>query len=35
MNLPTGATIVMTNFLLFLTAFAFRVARQRYQAAKS
>jgi zinc transport system permease protein len=35
MNLPTGAMIVMTNFLLFLTAFILRVARQRYQAAKS
>jgi len=33
MNLPTGATIVMTNFLLFLSAFAFRLARQRILAA--
>jgi len=32
LNLPTGATIVMTNFLLFLTAFAFRLARQRIHA---
>jgi zinc transport system permease protein len=35
MNLPTGATIVMTNILLFLTAFVYRVARQRSHAAKS
>jgi zinc transport system permease protein len=35
MNLPTGATIVMTNLILFLTAFVYRVARQRSHAAKS
>jgi ABC-type Mn2+/Zn2+ transport system permease subunit len=29
MNLPTGATIVMANFLLFLTAYAYKNAVQR------
>jgi zinc transport system permease protein len=29
LNLPTGATIVMTNTLLFLAALAFRIVRQR------
>jgi len=29
MNLPTGATIVMVNFLLFLTAYAYKNAVQR------
>jgi zinc transport system permease protein len=29
LNLPTGATIVLTNFVLFLVAFAIRNLRHR------